>query len=530
MVDYFVKLPLFDTMSHVDTLLALAGSLFAAFLAYISYSLFFHPLAGLPGPLIARMGLGWMTIRALKHDMGWTLQEEHRKHGQIVRVARNMASMVDPSAITEMYRYGGKFEKTSFYTFFRAEKPSLMSTLGNHAHAELRRAESPAYTMTLLVELEEYVDSCLEDLVALFNRKIEASGKATIEMAETLQMLAMDVVGELAFGRSFGLCAAGEDTEGFFPMLESFVYSCALAGSQPWAGKALILFVMLRVGARGPQALGEKTTKAVQERLAKMKEGFDRNDMLSKLMKAKNPDGSQYSTRQIEVAATSILGAGSDTTAITMRALMRYIIGDKKIYDKVLSEIEEAIEEGNLNFPLTYAEGTKTSAPSVRQACLKETLRLHPAVPWTLPRVVPQGGAVLAGHFFPAGTEVAMSPFVVHRRPEAFGEDAAFFRPERWLEADAETKKVMERNLITFGSGSRVCIGKNISLMEITKVVPTLLHKYDFAFTPRSASSPHTKPGRRVDGVFDEKEPWHVASQWFATQSQFFMDVKAREA
>lgn len=65
-------------------------------------------------------------------------------------------------------------------------------------------------------------------------------------------------------------------------------------------GKALILYVMLRVGgqlrfsllfgrrkeltysspARGPQALGEKTTKAVQERLAKMKEGFDRNDML----------------------------------------------------------------------------------------------------------------------------------------------------------------------------------------------------------------------------------------------------------
>lgn len=120
-----------------------------------------------------------------------------------------------------------------------AEKPSLMSTLGNQAHAEARRAESPAYTMTLLVELEEYVDSCLDDLVALFDRKIEANGKATIEIAETLQMLAMDVgelllahriaaeltkgvfffskVGELAFGRTFGLCAAGEDTEGFFP-------------------------------------------------------------------------------------------------------------------------------------------------------------------------------------------------------------------------------------------------------------------------------------------------------------------------
>lgn len=59
-------------------------------------------------------------------------------------------------------------------------------------------------------------------------------------------------VGELAFGKSFGLCAAGKDTEGFFPskrrarpiiasrwwlttlsaptVLESFASSCALAG------------------------------------------------------------------------------------------------------------------------------------------------------------------------------------------------------------------------------------------------------------------------------------------------------------
>lgn len=67
-----------------------------------------------------------------------------------------------------------------------------MSTLDNHAHAILRRAQSPAYTMTLLVELEELVDSCLEDLVGLFDREIEAGkGKATIEMAETLQLVSL---------------------------------------------------------------------------------------------------------------------------------------------------------------------------------------------------------------------------------------------------------------------------------------------------------------------------------------------------
>lgn len=131
-----------------------------------------------------------------------------------------------------------------------------------------------------------------------------------------------------------------------------------------------------------------------------------------------------------------------------MRALLRFIVGDPRIYKKVMAELEEAIEEGNLTLPVTYAEGTKLA---FFQACLKETLRLHPAVPWTLPRVVPEDGAVIAGHFFSVGTEVAMDPFVFHRRAEAFGDDAATFRPERWLEADEATKKVMERNLITFG-------------------------------------------------------------------------------
>lgn len=47
-----------------------------------------------------------------------------------------------------------------------------MSTLANRDHSEKRKAQSPAFTMTLLVELEEFVDSCLDDLVALFDREI----------------------------------------------------------------------------------------------------------------------------------------------------------------------------------------------------------------------------------------------------------------------------------------------------------------------------------------------------------------------
>ena len=76
------------------------------------------------------------------------------------------------------------------------------------------------------------------------------------------------------------------------------------------------------------------------------------------------------------VAAGSILGAGSDTTAITMRALLRFVVGDNRVYLKVMNEIESALENGELSFPISYAEGTKLSYFQVgRQAFA--TFELH---------------------------------------------------------------------------------------------------------------------------------------------------------
>ena len=60
-----------------------------------------------------------------------------------------------------------------------------------------------------------------------------------------------------------------------------------------------------------------------------------------------------------------------------------------------------------------------------------------------------------------------MSPFVVQRTEAAYGPDAEIFRPERWLDQSEETLKMLNRNLITFGSGTRICLGKHITNMEV---------------------------------------------------------------
>lgn len=76
-------------------------------------------------------------------------------------------------------------------------------------------------------------------------------------------------------------------------------------------------------------------------------------------------------------------------------------------------------------------------------------MRCHPAVSMPLERVVPEGGMNICNVYLPAGTVVGMNPSVVHHDKTAFGEDAAAFRPERWIEASDERLKLMERSFIT---------------------------------------------------------------------------------
>jgi cytochrome P450 len=75
---------------------------------------------------------------------------------------------------------------------------------------------------------------------------------------------------------------------------------------------------------------------------------------------------------------------------------------------------------------------------------------------------------------------VGINSWVLHYDTNIYGADASIFRPERWLEADEEQLKTMEQNYMPFGIGSRTCLGKNISLLEMGKLIPVLVRDYDF--------------------------------------------------
>ncbi len=153
--------------------------------------------------------------------------------------------------------------------------------------------------------------------------------------------------------------------------------------------------------------------------------------------------------------------AGSDTTAIVLRSCFYYLMKNPKIYRQVIVELDAAASRGELSSPVQYAEASKLP---LLCATIKEAMRLHPSVGFSLPRIVPAGGMEIAGTYIPAGWRVGMNAAVVGYNEEIFGHDAAQFRPSRWLEGDATR---MDKYMLVFGAGTRTCIGKNVSMRTI---------------------------------------------------------------
>lgn len=206
-------------------------------------------------------------------------------------------------------------------------------------------------------------------------------------------------------------------------------------------------------------------------------------------------------------ACTQNIFAGSDTTSITLTATLFNIVKRPDVLLKLRIELEQAAHEGQLSDPPSFSETQKLP---YFQAVLKESLRIHPAVGFPLWREVPSGGATISGRYFPAGTNVGVNPWVAHRNRQIWGPDAEDFRPERWLDSTEDQLREMNAVFMPFGLGSRTCIGKNISLLEVSKLIPHILRKFDL----------EVSGGVGVDGQLTSR------CAWFVKQKELWVTVK----
>jgi len=103
--------------------------------------------------------------------------------------------------------------------------------------------------------------------------------------------------------------------------------------------------------------------------------------------------------------------------------------------------------------------------------CVKETLRLCPAVPLVMRRLLEP--MELGRYTIPADTIVAPCVHLMHRRPDVYP-DPLEFRPERFLDAAAGTY-----TWIPFGGGVRRCVAWYFAQLEMKRVIEVVLRRLD---------------------------------------------------
>lgn len=245
----------------------------------------------------------------------------------------------------------------------------------------------------------------------------------------------------MAFSKKFGFLEAGRDVDGAIKTIDNSQWYNGLVGQVPWVDHLfrrnplwqLIPFLSTKNALITRTALGQ-----LDQRNNPRGEKTEYRDLLNSLIEAQKQHPEALGPGDVFAIAHGAIFAGSDSTASTMQSFCWYVLSSKRVYDRLVQEILSA----NLSEMVTYSEAQNLP---YFQACLKEAMRIAPAVGLNITRKVPPGGAEINGVKLPAGTAVAVNGWVLHRDKSVFGEDADVYRPERWLEGDKEKIKMMDR-------------------------------------------------------------------------------------
>ncbi|TKX20155.1 pisatin demethylase-like protein 4 [Elsinoe australis] len=466
-------------------------------------------LRSIPGPPLAAYTKLWRWWDVRRGHAHVTAIDLHKRYGKLVRIAPNVISVGDAAMIPVIYSIKGDFTKTAFYpiqSISWGKKPqmNLFSTRSETEHREQKKKIANAYTLESLLRMEGRVDDCSRLFLGRMGGFADKGEE--VDLGAWLQYYAFDVVGELTFAKKLGFLEKGADVDNMMAAIDGMLIYASQCGQIPEAHPFLLgnpLFPLLIPAMETWNQVVTFTLKAINSRTTitrdgelELEQGSAGNDMLSKWAAVKSADPLKMSTRDAIVHLSANVFAGSDTTAIALRAILYFLIKNPDKMRILVEEIDEVDAEGKLSDPISDKEA-RNELPYLN-AVIKEALRLHPSVGLLLERHVPAGGAVICGKHIPGGTIVGINSWVIHRDEKIFP-DPERFEPERWLKGlDKDRLAEMEKAWFPFGAGSRTCTGRNISMIEMRKVVPQLLREFE------------------VEIVGDKE--WEVRNVWFVQQ------------
>jgi cytochrome P450 len=380
-------------------------------------------------------------------------------------------------------------------------------------HARKRKILSSAYALKNLEGWEHKVADKTERLVRAFDARCtaplskEANGRPpaqdlTVDYRMWTNFFTLDAIADIGLSERLGFLDAGNDSctaermDGTLytvPSYRACLHATARAQSSlVWAYEwypfltklSKLVSPQFREYWRLNEGWNDIVWHRACKRLRRYQAGEELDDFFASLMEDKSGNVNNMEFGEVVAEISIMMNAGSDTTAIAMSNAMFLLLKNPQCLAKLRDEIDTVLDEEDD----AVAPYDKVRHLPYLRACLDEALRIFPPTSFGLPRRTPAEGSIILDDFIPGETSVSISAYVAHRNPTLFP-DPEKFRPERWL---GENGKELQPYFITFSAGARGCIGRNISYLEQTVVLATVVHRYEMAL-----QSPDWEPSRR---------------------------------
>ncbi|KAF1814797.1 cytochrome P450 [Eremomyces bilateralis CBS 781.70] len=477
-----------------QTAVALVGLYIAGWIVLVVYRTTFHPLAKFPGPKLAAMTFAYEGYYDVVRGGSYNekLVELHKRYGPIMRINPNELHCNDPKFIDEVYPVGSRRRDKSQYFLDTFGPKALKTGFGSRTHNihRLRRGVmNKFFSKGSISKLEPMI----HDLAQRLSDKILAktgSGKP-FDITMAYSCYTTEVIFTYCFGKKSGFM----DQEDFEPNLREPIYA-GLANHH--IGKQLPLLVkamnmlpipLMRMLSKELALYIDTMFIGLGKHAANMREAYE-NGTYEKMMGERstifaevwNSDlpAEEKSAERVGSEAASLMGAGTETTAWTLSLLTFYLKTQPEIYERVTKELKTVVKD-----PRQLPSWSALEQLPYLAATILEAIRLSYGVSTRLARAAPDEELIYRGTYTPLPTKsgvdsepvqveyvipknqfVSMSSYNIHANEEIFP-DAGEFRPERWLNEEGERRKDLEPYMMSFGKGSRQCLGMNLAYCEL---------------------------------------------------------------
>ncbi|KAL1333634.1 hypothetical protein AAHE18_11G115200 [Arachis hypogaea] len=213
----------------------------------------------------------------------------------------------------------------------------------------------------------------------------------------------------------------------------------------------------------------------------RVKEGNKKsNDFLQFLLNLREEADSKTPLTMVQLKALlmDMVVGGSDTSANTIEFAMAEMIKNSEVMKKVQEELEAVVGRDNM-----VEESHIHKLPYLR-AVMKETLRLHPALPLLIPHR-PSETTTIGGYTVPKDSRVFVNVWAIHRDPSIW-DNPLEFDPTRFLRDDDGGANKWDFSgsdftYFPFGSGRRICAGIAMAERTVLYFLATLVHSFDWS-------------------------------------------------